>query len=520
MFKEIWHDVDRSSRIGIISGVVIILLLSIAAGYWLLRDKKDVLFADLQPADASAVVAELERMKVDYELGTGGTRILVSEKAVPEVRLKLMGSGLAMNGGLGFEIFDNSEFGMTEFAQRINFQRALQGELTRTIMSLEEVKFARVHLVMPQASLFKQNKNPPSASVTLFLKPGKQLNRQQTEGIQRLVSASVPGLEASMVTIVDQKGNTMSRVLSGDQEVASVSTRLQKKQEVEDYLIAKVTRVLERAFGPGKAIVSIDVTLNFDQEKTTREEVIPHSDENGEMIRKRESRSAGGQGKDKSGGDLSTEVEYRLGRSVAQIVSTPGNIQRLSVGVLVPQATGQQRLKQIQDLVAMTVGFDSERGDAIAVHSSESEITFQPAVREISTATQNRSFAGLSEMQSVDRSSADSALTATGELFDTQTDIAQSGSGYGAIQNPEQVIINIAGWVQKMWHRYTLIISVMAALLTSTLWLLVHWTSTARRRRVQVQSRKTAEEREKILGQLREWMNADELSAQPESGAP
>ncbi len=501
MLQEIWHTASRSSRIGIVSGTVVILILMLVAGYSFLRDKKEVLFTDLEPADAASVVAELERMKVEYALEQDARRILVPADEVHQVRLKLMGSGLAMGGGVGFELFDNSEFGMTEFAQRINFQRALQGELTRTIMSLEEIKVARVHLVMPEASLFKQNKNQPSASVTLFLKLGKRLDQAQVEGIQRLVSASVPGLEAAMVTVVDQKGSTMSRVISGEDEIASVSTRLQKKQEVENYLRVKVASVLESAFGPGKAIVSIDVTLNFNQEKTTREDVIPRSDQNGGIVRQRESHSGDAQGSGEAEGTSNTEVEYQLGHTVAQIISTPGNIQRLSVGVLVPWQTNKEKLSQIQDLVAMTVGLNRERGDAIAVHASK-----DAPVKPIT--------------QDEEKHTTETVPTLPSESFglvNSENSVA-AGAKIGR-SDDKKVMNDIVGWIQKMWHGQAEIMTALVAMLIFTLLLSVYGINTLRRRQIQLQNRKTDAEREEILEQLREWLKTDELTAQTEPGA-
>ncbi|MEJ2612504.1 MAG: flagellar basal-body MS-ring/collar protein FliF [Candidatus Thiodiazotropha sp.] len=383
MLKETWQNSGLGSRSGLIGGAVLIIALTFAAAWWLLQNHHAVLFTDLEPGDAASVVSELERMKVNYKLAGDGTRIMVPQDRVHEIRLKLLGSGLPLSGGVGFEIFDKAEFGMTEFAQRINFQRAMQGELTRTITSLKEVKYARVHLVMPEASLFQQNKTSPSASITLFLKPGAQLDRQQIEGIQRLVSASVQRLEAHDVTILDQYGKTLSALVSDVNEAASVTTRLQKKQEVEAYLTEKVARVLGRTFGLGKAIVSINVTLNYDQSKTTREEVIPGTEGNSGVVRKRESHSNPNKGKNKGQDDVNTEVEYRLGRSVAQIISSPGGIERLSVGVLVPTTTADEQLRQIEDLVAMAVGLNPARGDAIAVHASAAGILPEEAAERV-----------------------------------------------------------------------------------------------------------------------------------------
>jgi flagellar M-ring protein FliF len=488
MLKETWNNSGIASRSSLIGGVVGILALTMVAAWWLLQTRNGVLFTDLEPGDAAAVVSELERMKVNYTLAADGTRILVPQDEVHEIRLKLLGSGLPLNGGVGFELFDKAEFGMTEFAQRINFQRAMQGELTRTITSLKEVKHARVHLVMPEASLFQKNKTSPSASITLFLKPGAQLDQQQTEGIQRLVSASVPDLEASAVTIVDQYGKTMSALAEAQGGAATVTTRLQKKKEVEAYLTEKTARILERTFGPGKAIVSIDVTLNFDQSKTTREEVIPGNDDNRGMVRKRESRSQQGKGKNKqkSVGEVNTEVEYRLGRSVAQIVSTPGGIERLSVGVLVPASTAETQLKQIEDLVAMAIGLDPERGDAIAIHSAAGEIL--PEHEEMALEPQ--------------------IVTGADELMKSGDDLVKQDSPFDTVELP--------AWMSTAWKKNAEMILLFGVVFVLLILLMIALISKARHKKSVSQRHLHIDERERILNQLKTWINADELMPQSE----
>jgi flagellar M-ring protein FliF len=372
----IWTDMNGRNRIGLLVGVLLILVFLVAAVIWLLQDRYAVLFSDLQPGDAAGVVEELERMKVDYQLAEGGTQILVPEDSVHETRIKLMGSGLPLSGGIGFEIFDNSDFGMTEFAQRINFQRALQGELTRTIMSLKEVKFARVHLVMPEDGLFKRENAAPSASVTLFLRRGNTPPDEQILGIQRLVSAAVPGLKAAQVTVTDQNGITLSRQIAEEHGIEAVSARLQQKKAVEQYLAAKAQEVLSRAFDSDQAMVSVDATLDFSATTTTRESVLsPEGSTGTGILRRRESKFGAGSAGKSDEASVTTEVEYQLGRSVAQIVETPGRIMRLSVGVLVPDTVSPERREQIKELVAVAVGLDMARGDAVAVYPLDSVVS-------------------------------------------------------------------------------------------------------------------------------------------------
>jgi len=366
-----WKELSGGVRLSLLVGIVVIAALTIGAFWWLMSDEYQVLFTDLDPRDAASVVTALDRMEVDYSLEKEGTQILVPGSSVHEVRLKLMESGVPLAGGVGFEVFDGSDFGMTEFAQRINYQRALEGELTRTIMSLKEVKYARIHLVMPEKGVFQQDDSPPSASVTLFLETGHRPDSNQILGIQRLVSAAVPKLKPWQVTVTDQDSRTLSRLIADNDEVSAVSGRLEQKRAVEKYLTDKVMEVLEGNFGPHQALVSIDVDLNFNQVKRTREAVIPSGKQkdSGGVIRQREMRMGTGKSSNGDSGNVTTEVEYRLGRSIDQIVETPGEIIRLSVGVMVPTDTPDDRRQKISELVKMTVGFNSSRGDAIAVYA-------------------------------------------------------------------------------------------------------------------------------------------------------
>ena len=181
-----------------------------------------MLFSGLEPQDAATIVAELDKLKVPYRLGADETTVLVEESQVHATRLKLMGKGVNLRGGVGFEIFNTTDFGVTEFAQKINYQRALQGELARTIMSLDAVKSARVHLVMPDSGLFRRTNQKPKASIALALRDGRSLQSEQVQGIQRLVAASVPQIDASAVTVLDQRGVTLSRNVDAESEEAAV----------------------------------------------------------------------------------------------------------------------------------------------------------------------------------------------------------------------------------------------------------------------------------------------------------
>lgn len=371
-FQEIWQSMSTGSKLGLGAGGALILMAAVVGSMWVFGAKYETLFSALDPRDASSVVSELEKMKVPFKLDEGGARITVPVDSVHEIRLKLMGTGIPLKGGVGFEVFDNTDFGMTEFAQKINYQRALEGELTRTINSLEEVKYSRVHLVMPENTLFRKNGETPTASVILFMKEGGQLPEKVITGVQRMVAASVPGLEKSGVTVADQQGVTMSRKADDESGIGAMDGRLEKKRNVETYLAAKVVEVLEGAFGPGQAQVSVDATLDMDQRRTTREQVLSADGKLAGVVRKRESISGGkknGKDTDKS---VVSEVEYQVGRQLEQVVGTPGDVTRLSIGVLVPRTLAAERMDEIRSLVSMAIGLDEKRGDAISVFLTDS----------------------------------------------------------------------------------------------------------------------------------------------------
>ncbi|HEY6863638.1 MAG TPA: flagellar basal-body MS-ring/collar protein FliF [Burkholderiales bacterium] len=388
--RERWAALGAGAKVSIVTGLLVVVVLLIAGAAWILRDDYQVLFADLDPQDGAAIVAELDRMKVGYRLADSGRTILVERDAVHKTRLKIMGGkGVPLKGNVGFEIFNNSDFGMTEFAQKINYQRALQGELARTIMSIEEIRQARVHLAFPEGGLLKKNSAQPKASVTLALRGDSRLRPEQIVGIQRLVAAAVPDMDPQAVTVLDHQGVALSRLADERDDMGGVGGRLELKKSTEVYLTKKAIEVLDRAFGPGQAIVSIDVTLSQDSVKTTREDVIPFARKDGEFAGAVTRRRTNVQGVATPRGyevqataDLakqtpqpvgtqtsSVEVEYENGKQVEQVVTTPGSIKRISVGVVLPGRMDAQRIQRVSDVVAMAVGLQRQRGDASAVHA-------------------------------------------------------------------------------------------------------------------------------------------------------
>ncbi|MFO1198952.1 MAG: flagellar basal-body MS-ring/collar protein FliF [Burkholderiaceae bacterium] len=386
--RTMWAQAGAVARAGLVAGVLAIVVATIWFAASVMRADWQTLFADLDPQDAATMVAELEKMKVPYRLGADGTTIQVDRAQVHALRLKLLGRGGGLRGGVGLEIFNDTDFGMTEFAQKVNYQRALQGELVRTITALDEVRSARVHLVLPESGLFRKSGQRPKASITLAMKEGRALAPEQVLGIQRLVAAAVPEIEPGAVTIADQRGVTLTRPGGGDGDDA-LAGRLGVKADVEAYFARKLVALFDRAMGPGRVIVSVDVTIDHDHVKVTREDVLPLGRRDGGAVgavARQRSSSSGERGAaaaappgvagapaaqaDATGtAASSSEVEYLNGRRVEQVVSTPGSIKRLSVGIVLPNVADRAQLDKIRQLVSTTVGANPARGDEIAIAS-------------------------------------------------------------------------------------------------------------------------------------------------------
>jgi flagellar M-ring protein FliF len=223
---------------GIFAAVVVLLAL---AYFLLLRPSFAVLYEDIREADAAEIVAELDKAGIAYRLEDGGHRVLVPEDDVGRARVLVAGSGVAMGGVVGFELFNETDMGLTEFAQKVNFQRALQGELARTIMMMDGISFARVHLSLPERTLFNANQQGPRAAVTIQTESRRALGADRVSGIQELVASAVPELSAGHVAILDERGRLLSTgpVLAEDGE-------LNEQQALEEYYRARVRGVAER----------------------------------------------------------------------------------------------------------------------------------------------------------------------------------------------------------------------------------------------------------------------------------
>jgi flagellar M-ring protein FliF len=375
-----WREFDRGTRI-VVSGIITLIAVTVIwGGYTVFKEDYATLFTQLSDVDAAAIVDALKRQKIPYHLSDKGTTITVPAERVHDTRLELMSSNVPLSGGVGFEIFDKQGLGATEQSQRVSYQRALQGELTRTISSLDNVKQVRVHLVLPESSLFKRDKQEASAAVTVTMKPGNSLDRQQIAGVQRLIAASVAGLLPSHVVITDQRGVTLSVPDAGADNLGGIESRLELQHQFEAALSQKLARLLDSAIGPGKAIISISVALSFDAIKRTTQDLLPvHGTNDGGIVRKREQTNNASSYSDEtteradsnSGrrSNSTTEVEYEYGRRVEEINASPGAIKRITVGVVLPPGLTDEQMSRIRELVQAAAGIDQARGDVISVQT-------------------------------------------------------------------------------------------------------------------------------------------------------
>jgi flagellar M-ring protein FliF len=390
----------------IAAGVIFVVIVGgvIGASYWASQPTWALLATDVDAEGMNGVVERLKALKVDYVLDEGGRTVRVDAARVDELRLQLAAEGLPASGRIGFELFDRTMFGATELTEKVNFQRALEGELARTIGSLATVAAARVHLALPRTSLFSEQAQPAKASVVVRLASGRALSASEVDGIVGLVSSSVEGLTAEGVTVLDTTGRRLSRTFD-PAETATDRGRFERQQQIERDLAARVVALLEPVVGAGRVRANVSATLRADAEDVTEERWDPTS-----VVRSRQStmeadgRSvatgpAGARANlPKDGADApaplptaannrtSEVTNYEVSKLTRRTVSPPGQLERLSVAVLVDgvrkttrgadgtetsEATPRsvEELQRLHALVASAVGMVPDRGDQLTVEN-------------------------------------------------------------------------------------------------------------------------------------------------------
>ena len=268
---------SNQQKILLMIAVAVIAALLVAGNTWLKQADYRILFSNISERDGGAIIAALDQMNVPYQFNDTGGAILVPGSKVHEVRLRLATQGLPKGGGVGFELMENQKFGISQFAEQVNYQRGLEGELSRTIQSIAAVQNARVHLAIPKPTVFVREELKPSASVLLNLYPGRSLDPSQIAGIQNLVAASVPNLSISGVTLIDQTGAMLSQLKSPLMDAGLDPTQIKYVREIEASAIKRVDDILAPIVGQGNARVQVAADIDFSQSEQTAETHRPNT---------------------------------------------------------------------------------------------------------------------------------------------------------------------------------------------------------------------------------------------------
>lgn len=402
--KEIiafWEKLNKSKKLMLIA---LIVTMTFFFGYLIIRGSSSnyqALYRDLTAADAGAVVDILEEQNVSYQIESNGSTILVPEAELYPLRLELANQGLPNQGVVGFEIFNSSEFGSTEFEREVNYYRALGGELSRSIQSISGISFARVQISPPEQSLFLAEEKAASASVILDLERGFNIDNNQVQAIQNLVASGVQDLAVAEVTIVDTSGALLSANSSSD-EWGSSSDHFALSREFENSLENDLSVLLNRVLGPDNFVVKVNADLNFDQLESESTTFTPVVDDEG-IIRSQEVTSqsqSGGmtggtpgtdsnipqyqavEGQESSSESQSSITNYEINQRIERQVYAPGELQRLSVSVIVDEETDQQTIDQIRGAVSAAVAYDEGRGDELNVSAIRFDRSLERAVEE------------------------------------------------------------------------------------------------------------------------------------------
>ena len=385
-------NVLPTSRKITLAAVAVTVALSIGI-FVFVANQEDyrVLFSNLSGGDAATILTKLKERKISYQISPAGDVISVPSSQVSELRLELAAEGIPQGGGVGFEIFDNKSFGTTDFEKQLNYRRALQGELARTINSLDEIQQSRVHIVLPRDSLFIDQQKKTTASVTLRLNAGKKLKPSQIEGIGHLVASSVEGLSAADVMIVDSQGNVLSQISAGDSRHAQMSaSQVEYKKNIEKDMAGKIQSLLENVVGAGKAAVRVSADLDFRVTEKTEELFDPESP----VVRstQKQSDKVTGLTPGKTGTAAETAgaekekaeeiINYEINKVVSKTVMPVGEVKKLSIAVLVDgiyekdsagatvfQERPRKDIEALEDLVRKSAGLDAQRGDQVVVSS-------------------------------------------------------------------------------------------------------------------------------------------------------
>lgn len=395
-WSDYWGALSTGSRRAVLAGVVLIALGASAVMFWVLYDPYVPLAAGLGAEELNELAQELDRAKLDYRVDEGVDQVSVPRSQLGKAHAATAGP-LDVPPSVGLELFKETDFSSTDFAQRINYQRALQGEIARTLQTIANVRRARVHVILPDGGLFKRNASKATAAVSVIPQPGTELTRTQVRGIQRLVAASVPEIDVDDVVVLDESGVSLTRPATDAGSEAS-SVQLDLKRQADQYLEGKLLKLLQDLVPQGTASLSVDTVLEDRQVRVTSDEPVAAREvgaagpKAGVLVKERQSQRglvSGVMQADLDGDDTSTkelEREYVVGRRTEQTVIAPGSIKRLSVSATLHGVSSEVTREAVEQLIANAVGIDRSRGDSVTVLLLPDERTESLATEAVSVA--------------------------------------------------------------------------------------------------------------------------------------
>ncbi|MDZ4298829.1 MAG: flagellar basal-body MS-ring/collar protein FliF [Moraxellaceae bacterium] len=344
------------------AGVGVIAVLLIVAIWWVMKPSYVALHKEATESSQADILAILSQRQVPYRINAKEGLIEVPAEHIGQARIHLSEAGIPTRTGVGYELFDNADYGMSEFSQKINYQRALEGELARSVMTISEVKFARVHLTLKRAGFYQAEVDKPKASVIVRLRPNAMLNTKQVQGIQHLVASAVEGMTLEHVVILDEEG----RALSAGDGVAAMPERFQLAKGLEDELQDKVTQLLQRSFGAQGAQVSVRVLMNFDRVKSVSE--LPVVSGQSPVLREKQlTSSTSGEEAAQARNQQTREVEYVVGKQRSETEHAVGVIERVSVGIVLSVPQSDEVMKEMQRVLEAALGLSAHRGDTLVI---------------------------------------------------------------------------------------------------------------------------------------------------------
>ena len=396
---ERWNQLPRARQMalaGIVAGTIVVMYFVFIASA---NPNLVVAYSGLAPEDSAALADQLGKDGIAYEVRGGGSQIAVPATKVAEARIKLAQAGLPRGGGIGLEIFDKTNFGATDFVQNVNFRRGLEGELSRSINTLDGVRSSRVHIVMPKQSLFKEDQNAATASVLLQLKPNAHLNNDQVRGITNLVTNSIEGMRAAGVTIMDETGHVLYDGAIQDSAFSGSSTQIEAQRQYEMDLQRGLENTLTKIVGVGRSAVTVRARLNFDNVKTTSDQFAPVTSPrssvtstetfSGNGVNVGQVPGTGANGGTNPGASTTangnstysrteTTTNNELSRTQTTTVKAPGSVDRLSVSVVLDDSVTAAQESTLTSAIAAAVGLDQVRGDTLSV----ARLPFDASVKE------------------------------------------------------------------------------------------------------------------------------------------